>query len=153
MTLALPKPTKHKKTRKRRARTARKATLKQCDKLFATGVRAVGRCEMDGFTITHRDVAGNERVIEIKCKGNLQCCHIVGRSYKATRWLRKNALCGCQAHHKYYTHHSLEWEEFVAKKYGPRFLAAMKRRAYVYTKPDYDAVLASLRECGSWPRR
>lgn len=51
----------------------------------------------------------------IKCNGNLQCCHIISRRYHAIRWSPDNAVAGCAAHHLYGTHHPLEWEQAVRK--------------------------------------
>lgn len=72
---------------------------KKADRMFSEAVRARGRCEIN---------AGPAR-----CNGVLQCCHIRSRSYMALRWDEANALAGCQAHHLYYTHRPLEWEQLM----------------------------------------
>ena len=73
---------------------------KRADALFSAAVRSRGVCE-----IAEWGLAGPP------CSGALQCCHIISRRYRAIRWDEDNALCGCQAHHTYYTHRPLEWEE------------------------------------------
>ena len=47
----------------------------------------------------------------MQCSGKLQCAHIISRRYMAIRWADDNAMPLCAAHHAYYTHHPLEWEE------------------------------------------
>jgi hypothetical protein len=70
---------------------------KKADSLFSAAVRSRERCE-----IAEWGLAGPP------CSGVLQCCHIISRRYRAIRWDERNALCGCQAHHTYYTHRPLE---------------------------------------------
>lgn len=48
---------------------------------------------------------------DIKCNGNMQCCHIISRRYHAVRWDPANAVAACAAHHLYGTHHPLQWED------------------------------------------
>lgn len=73
---------------------------KKADALFSAAVRARQRCEIGEWGLPGPP-----------CSGVLQCCHIISRRYRAIRWDEDNALCGCQAHHTYYTHRPLEWEE------------------------------------------
>lgn len=80
--------------------------VKKADALFSKEVRSVGYCEAQIYP-------------PVKCNGNLQCCHIRSRRYRAVRWLRENAVCMCAAHHLYFTHHPLEWEEFAQALRGP----------------------------------
>lgn len=47
------------------------------------------------------------------CGGHLQCAHLVSRRYRALRWSEQGAITLCQAHHVYYTHHPLEWQEWI----------------------------------------
>ena len=75
------------------------AAAKKADKLFRERVHARGRCEADSYR-------------KVACNGGFQCCHIRSRRYHATRWADDNALCMCAAHHLYFTHHPLEWEQF-----------------------------------------
>jgi len=73
--------------------------IKKADKLFREHIWARARCEIN---------AG-----PVRCNGRYQCCHIRSRRYMAIRWSDDNALCGCAAHHLYYTHHPLEWEQLM----------------------------------------
>jgi 5-methylcytosine-specific restriction endonuclease McrA len=42
----------------------------------------------------------------------LQCCHVLSRRYRLTRWDPDNAVTMCQADHVWQTHHPLEGDEF-----------------------------------------
>lgn len=68
------------------------------DALFAEHIREAGECAAFGTKLV--------------CNGNLQCAHIVSRRYMAVRWSDQNALSLCGAHHTYFTHSPLEWEQF-----------------------------------------
>ncbi len=48
----------------------------------------------------------------VACEGRLQCAHLLSRRYLALRWDNANAMPLCGAHHLYFTHHPLEWEDF-----------------------------------------
>ena len=78
-------------------RTRMNAT-KRADALFSKIVRSRGVCE------------ARWDWTDFPCAGNLQCCHIISRRYRAIRWAEDNARCMCAAHHIYYTHRPLEWE-------------------------------------------
>ena len=75
--------------------------LKEADKLFSQQVRARGICQAAGF--------------RFECSMQLQCAHIISRRYKAVRWVEENALSLCGAHHIWFTHHPLEWEDFCRR--------------------------------------
>ncbi len=75
------------------------AAKKKADVLFSKHVRSRGVCEINAGPAA--------------CNGGFQCCHIRSRRYGSIRWADDNALCGCQAHHLYYTHHVLEWEQLM----------------------------------------
>ena len=62
------------------------------------------------------------------------CAHFAGHfglrgwsRYRAIRWLRENAVCMCAAHHLYYTHHPLEWEDFCIGLRGPTRYDELRR--------------------------
>jgi hypothetical protein len=59
------------------------------------------------------------------CEGYIQCCHIISRRYRAIRWAAENAVPMCSAHHVYFTHHPLEWEDYI----GPVTWAELRHRA------------------------
>lgn len=93
------------------------------DGLFSEWVRSVGHCEASG--------SGS-----FQCAGRLECCHIVSRIYRGTRWDRTNAICMCAAHHKFYTHRPIEWRDFIAQKYGVGYMEALEAKARPITKLD-----------------
>lgn len=78
--------------------------MRQADSLFSRLIRSRGTCE-----------AANTGPA---CSGALQCAHIISRSYKSIRTDERNALCLCAAHHTYYTHRPLEWEDWVRESFG-----------------------------------
>jgi len=103
-----------------------KSQAKKCDKLFADKVKSRGRCQ--------------------KCskKEFLQCAHIISRRYKQVRWNLNNAMCLCRGCHLYFTHHPLEWENFVVKVVGLKTYVSIKKTALKYGKIDYEEVLERL---------
>ena len=108
----------------------KKQAKKLADKLFAESIRARGRCEA-------------VYAAKVRCNGVLQCCHIRSRRYMAVRWDPTNALCMCAAHHLYFTHHPLEWEQFIIDANRPWDLL----RHWSLTRPPMDPfdVIESLR--------
>ena len=101
----------------------------EADRLFSLQVRAVGYCEND--TDRHN--------------GNLQCAHGFSRSYKATRWDRRNGFCLCAGCHVFYTHHPIEWAEWMLDRLGDRTLKELRELALTHRTPDLELVLAELR--------
>ena len=79
----------------------RQNATKRADALYSALIRSRGWCEAAGYRLA--------------CKGNLQCAHIIRRTYRATRWRTdpRNALCLCAAHHFFFTHHDLDWRDFI----------------------------------------
>lgn len=123
MTVSRAKPAK-----KRKGPTP----MKKADALFSKLVRSRGRCEGNGFTT-------------FPCSGQLQCAHLISRRYKATRWLEGNAACLCKAHHVYWTHNPLEWDEWCGIQLGAIEWDELKRIAREGGKTDYPEVLARLK--------
>lgn len=119
--MEIPKPKK-----KRR----KKSVTTIADELFAKIVRSAGKCFKCGNTY------------------NLQCAHIISRGYFGTRYDFDNALCLCSGHHVWYTHHPLEWEDFIDEKLGMERRKELKKRAYAYTNSgvrlDYSKLIAEL---------
>jgi HNH endonuclease len=68
--------------------------------------------------------------------GNLQAAHLISRSYKAIRTNTKNVTTLCAKHHMYFTHHPLEWENWVEDKWPGRW-DELKRLALTYEKVDW----------------
>lgn len=82
----------------------------------------------------------------------LQCAHILSRSYLSVRFDTRNAIALCKSHHVYFTHRPLEWEEWIERALpGRRDL--LRRLALPYftdgyaerSKPDYASLISALR--------
>ena len=100
---------------------------RQADKLFSLIVRSARKCA------------------EIGCASQtLQCAHIVSRSYRSVRWSEDNAVALCAGCHVYYTHHPLEWEQFVIRRMGAADYEALKARALAKWDGDLESVLVRL---------
>lgn len=101
------------------------------DVMFAhdTRIACDGRCWL----------AGQDK---IKCNGMIQCAHIISRRYRATRWDKANAMPLCGAHHTFYTHHPLEWQE-ICEECGVNY--ELLRKQALHGQPmDPEAVIAEL---------
>ena len=102
----------------------------RADKLFRDHVKARdGRCLMASFA----------------CWGELECAHIIRRSFKATRWEPINAVTLCSEHHRWYTEHPLAWTAWATEHLGPDTYAALVERAYKGSRPDVRAIVEDLR--------
>jgi hypothetical protein len=104
----------------------------KADVLFARLVRGSlnGRCFADHVRPT--------------CAGYIQCCHIISRSYHAIRWDFDNAVPMCAAHHMYFTHHPLEWRDFIEAR-APGLWDSLREKALTLTPRKAADVLADLR--------
>lgn len=101
----------------------------KCDKLFSEIIRAQGYCE------------------NCHDREDLQCAHIVSRSYKRTRCYPPNAFCLCAGCHMYFTHWPLEFATFVIAKIGEKNYDRLKRLARDTTvKVRWDEVYEELCE-------
>ena len=77
---------------------------------------------------------------------NIQCSHIVSRSYKNTRWDLDNAIPLCQGCHLYFTFRPLEWEQYIIKIRGASVLKRLKIKALnLDTNIDYEKIIARLK--------
>jgi hypothetical protein len=94
--------------------------MHQADVLFSKVVRSRGYCESD----------------RPNHSGNLQCAHIISRSYKAVRTDESNGLCLCQGCHMYFTHHPLEFEIWVSTKWPARW-ETIRGQALMYDRIDW----------------
>lgn len=127
MTTVIERPKKKRAPKKR----AKQDYSKQCDILFSQLVRSVGRCE-SGRLARHGGV--------------LQCAHGISRRYRAVRWDRRNAWSFCQACHMYFTHHPLEWDEWLRQTWGDDLYVEMRALALAGERPDLPALLVELKE-------
>ena len=108
-------------------KTTRKKLEAKADKLFADIIKSEGKCERCGS----RDY--------------LQTAHIISRRYKQVRWDLDNAVCLCRGDHVYFTHHPLEWEEWVVDKIGELAYIELKTKAMMYGKIDYEMIIDRLK--------
>ena len=77
------------------------------------------------------------------CSSGLQCAHVVSRTYRAVRWRTDDppgAVPLCSAHHVYYTHHPLEWIDFMGEHYD-----AVRKLALTLPPENAGDALARLR--------
>lgn len=114
--LLFPKPTKKVKTKKRiakRGKTPFKKLMIKADDVFSLWIRT-----RDKFRCYAEDIP-EERA---KCKGSIQCCHLIERTKKIIRFDEANCNAGC-SHHNYIHdqgfHSSPEiYTNWFVKKYG-----------------------------------
>jgi len=100
---------------------------KKLDSLFSQYIRSIGEC------------------FRCQSQKNLQCAHIWTRGYKQIRWNPENALCLCQGCHLYFTHHPIEWQDFIEEHFPGR-LYKLKKIAQEYgTKIDHEAIEKNLK--------
>lgn len=94
--------------------------MARADQAFSKYIRARdGECVADG-----------------EHAGNLQCAHIISRSYRSIRVNPDNAVCLCARHHLYFTHRPLEWHDWVEARFPGRW-DELKREALKYSKVDW----------------
>jgi hypothetical protein len=103
---------------------------KKADKLFSERIREEAICWAKYETPP-------------ACNGNIQCCHVMSRRYRAIRWSEDNAVAMCAAHHLYYTLHPLEWEDLCRQSSFVDW-DALRRRALDDPPMDPFDVIASL---------
>jgi 5-methylcytosine-specific restriction endonuclease McrA len=76
---------------------------------------------------------------------NLQCAHIISRSYKSIRTLEDNAVALCRSCHVKFTHRPLEWEAWVECHFPGRW-ERLKVEALKYSRVDWKAERDRLKE-------
>lgn len=111
-----------------------KTPLKQADTLFSILVRqrdgACIRCGKRGYDGTK----------------NLQCHHLISRTYRKVRFDFRNGHAVCKGCHMFLTHHPLENEEFAIEILGEETWAELRAIARDTSyKVDLKAVLADLK--------
>jgi len=123
------KPLKRGKPLSRRPKTPRKKLKAECDRLFSRFIRLRdGRCRLSGSPPD--------------CRGSLQCAHLFSRRYFATRWDPLNAWGLCAAHHVFYTHRPLEWDELIRRETAYEHL---RRTALSQPMPALEPTLETLK--------
>lgn len=113
-----------------RSKNTFKKDKMKADRLFSLLIRKYGKCELAGLD-------------HIRCGGVLQTMHIITRANFRLRWDTANALCGCAGHHVYYTHHPIEWTEFVKEHFPTQYEYLQDIRNEVWDR-DIAEVLAGL---------
>lgn len=96
----------------------------KADKLFSEIIRSRGYCEA-------------ERWDNIKCSSQLQTMHIITRKRSATRTDLRNAMCGCFAHHRYFTDYPRQFSRFITDTWAAEHYDLMYQRSIVPTKIDW----------------
>lgn len=105
---------------------------KACDTEFSLFIRERDR-------ICQKCLRGPDEV-------QLQCAHIVSRSYTKTRWYPPNAMALCSGCHVTFTHWPLEWEGFVVARIGEDEYRRIKLMAQeTGWHVDYESMLADIR--------
>ena len=123
--MKLPKFAKPKKISKSKLQ-------KKCDILFSLITRHIGICEAKVFT-------------KVRCGGQLQCAHIVGRTNRRLRWDSMNAISMCAGHHRYFTTHNEQWWlDFIPTFFRDKFTYVQKYRNILYTDLNLESILADL---------
>lgn len=102
--------------------------VERADKLFSGLIRSHGGCQ-----------SGRDSHL-----GVLQCAHGFSRSYKAVRWDERNAWSLCAGCHVYFTHHPLEWDEWMLDRMGFETYWSVRTLALSHEVPDLADVIASL---------
>lgn len=116
MTLSFSKAKQLKKAPKKAVKKVKKSTLRnKADKLFSLYVRLEGKCQANTFW-------------GVRCGGSLQCAHITTRGVTALRFDEMNALCLCAGHHRFFTHHPLEWVIFLKDSYPMKLEYVIKHK-------------------------
>lgn len=129
----------------------RQSQRRVADDLFSKLVRSVGYCEAEGRILIVEWELGEAAHqydgtgVTSPHAGPLQCAHVFSRSYIATRFERMNAVCLCAAHHVYFTHRPLEWEDWCREQLGSAVYDELRRTALRGGRPSYPELIADLR--------
>lgn len=113
----------------------KKSEIKKLDGLCSNIVKRKGGCELNGMD-------------HVVCKGTLQTMHIISRRYQLTRWFLENLLCGCAAHHYYYTIRPEEWRQLI-DRISPGLYERLWKIAWNDGKKEvlfYDAIVKQLED-------
>lgn len=118
------------KGRKQKHRVQRKnrpaAWTAKLDKLCGDLVRARGYCEADDPLVEHE--------LGLKCSGPLQWCHGESRRFFRSRWEPDTHFSLCAAHHTYFTHHPIDWSEFMQAFFEDRYARLRSLRSFEVPK-------------------
>ena len=76
----------------------------------------------------------------------LQACHIISRTYSATRTLDENLWCLCATCHARLTKWPREHSHFITETIGSERYEVLRRKAETVTKMDWDAEYERLKK-------
>jgi hypothetical protein len=75
--------------------------------------------------------------------GGLQWSHLIRRSYHSTRWDPQASVAMCAAHHVWFTHHPLEFDEWTTFWLGPGAYSGLKYKALEGARPDLEQIITT----------
>lgn len=134
----IPKPPKRERKPRTRLRRKRKGTpaalAREADRLWSLIVRRWDSCESAETALSTGD-----------CSGRMQAAHGFSRRYRNTRWLPLNGFCLCAAHHVYFTHRPIEWDNWLREVWGQTTYNELRLLALRTTPPDVAEALEKLR--------
>lgn len=108
-----------------------KGSKGKCDVLFSKIIRSRGYCLN----------CGSNR--------NLQCAHIISRTYSGTRCDPRNAWCLCATCHFRFTAWPREHSQFITKTIGSEIYDEIKLKAESINKINWDDELIKLKALAS----
>jgi len=92
-------------------------------------------------------VHGCERCLTWKADyKQLECCHFIGRSKRATRYDSDNMIGCCMGCHRYLDSRPLEFVDFMRKRLGEQAFDLLQARARQIGKVDKAAIELYLEE-------
>jgi hypothetical protein len=75
--------------------------------------------------------------------GGLQWSHLIRRNYHSTRWDPQASVAMCAAHHVWFTHHPLEFDEWTTFWLGPGAYSGLKYKALEGARPDLEQIITT----------
>lgn len=78
----------------------------------------------------------------------LNSCHIIGRTYRATRWDLDNGMCLCFIHHKQYDEHGPEEKNIFNNLIGESRYDRLREKAMhsVTKQQDFDEIRKEIKK-------
>lgn len=110
----------------------------------ATAKAAKGRADRL-FSLLIRATKGADGCQNCGSSDNLQCAHIIGRSFSATRCLEDNAYALCASCHWLFTNNAIEWGAFIQRTIGIERFHELWELARNPSKVDWPSVAAGLK--------
>ena len=138
---ALKKPKKTPQKKKRVLLIPINKLLKKADTVFSKWIR-----NRDRYLCFARDIPGEAEL----CKGYIQCCHLIKRSFKPTRFDETNCHAGCK-HHNYNHDHGFNARPEVMtgwfiKNYGGLPYLDLKDKSRLYHKWTREELLEIIKK-------